>query len=240
MDFSCNTKWEVDMQLIFIHGSGGSGESFYYQTKYFTDSIAIDLPGHPEGSPCSTIDAYTNWLHDYIKAHDFSDVILAGHSLGGGICLNYALTFPGELKALILIGSGLKLRVHPMFLDAFKNAIDTPELFEEMIDPVYTLVPPQLAHTLKQRSIEIGPRVMLNDMQACDAFSIIGREKEITLPTLAICGADDLMTPPKYSQFMADTLPNAQAAIIDGGTHFVFAEKPDDVNQMIEDFIKKF
>ena len=226
------------MQLIFIHGSGSVGDSFHFQTTYFSHSIAPDLPGHPQGSPCSTIDDYTRWLHDYIEENHFHDVVLAGHSLGGGICLNYALTYPGELKALILIGSGLKLRVHPMFLDAFKNAIDTPEIFKDMTDPIFTLVDPPLAERLKQRVTEIGPGVMLNDMQACDRFSIMGREDELTLPILAVCGSDDMMTPPKYSHFMADRLPNAQAVIVNGGTHFVFAEKPDEVNQAIEKFLK--
>ena len=226
------------MQLIFIHGSGSVGESFHFQTTYFKNSIAPDLPGHPQGSPCSTIDDYTRWLHDYIKENDFHDVVLAGHSLGGGICLNYALSYPGELKALVLIGSGLKLRVHPMFLDAFKNAIKAPEIFKEMTDPIFTLVDPPLAERLKKRVTEIGPEVMLNDMQACDEFSIMGREEALTLPTLAVCGSDDMMTPPKYSHFMADRLPNAQAVIINGGTHFVFAEKPNEVNQVIEKFLK--
>jgi len=227
------------MQLIFIHGSGSTKESFHYQTEHFKASIALDLPGHPDGNLCSSIDGYTDWLHDYVKEKGLNDVILVGHSLGGGICLNYALKYPGELKGQILIGSGLKLRVHPMFLEAFEKAIAEPDIFGEMINPAYSLIDPKLAKGLKQRALENGPAAMLNDMQACDKFDILGREKEINLPTLAICGSDDVMTPPKYSHFVADNISDARMVIIDGGTHFVFAEKPKEVNQAIENFISE-
>ena len=116
------------MHLIFIHGSGGSKESWQHQTEYFTNSEAIDLPGHPDGAPFSTIDGYAKWLNGYINKNGYRDVVLAGHSLGGGIVLSYALQYPGELKGMILVGSGLRLRVHPMFLNTLEKAIDDPDL----------------------------------------------------------------------------------------------------------------
>jgi len=42
---------------------------------------------------------------------------------------------------------------------------------------------------------------------------------------------------PKYSTFLEERMPNAAVRIIDGGTHFVFAECPDEVNQAIGDFV---
>lgn len=225
------------MQLIFIHGSGSSKESFFYQTEHFKNSVALDLPGHPEGELCTTIDDYTVWLHDYIQKQGFTEVVLAGHSLGGGICLAYALKYPGELRGLILIGSGLRLRVHPTFLEALEKAINEPSVFEQMMEPAYTLIDPELTKILKRRSLENGPAAMLNDMRACDQFNIMGRESEINLPTLAICGSDDIMTPPKYSYFIAENISNATVVIIEDGTHFVYVEKPDEVNQAIDNFI---
>lgn len=50
-------------------------------------------------------------------------------------------------------------------------------------------------------------------------------------------GSDDEMTPPKYSHFLADRMPDARAVVVEGGTHFVFAEFPDRVNTAIEDFV---
>jgi len=228
------------MKLIFIHGSGGTGLSFRRQTEYFKGSIAPDLPGHPDGEPCAAMEGYAEWFRGIITCHGYRDVVLAGHSLGGGIALTYALAYPGELRGLILLGSGTRLRVLPAFLDILEKAKTDPALFDSMIDPMHAKIDPKLALALKERALETGPAVMLNDMRACDAFSIMGREKEITIPVLALCGSEDMMTPPKYSAYVADTFPSARAVIIEGGTHFVFAEQPGEVNREIETFLAGF
>jgi pimeloyl-ACP methyl ester carboxylesterase len=225
------------MKLIFIHGSGGSKESWHYQTRYFKDSEALDLPGHPVGELIDSIPGYVRWLKGYIDEKGYRDVILVGHSLGGGIVLEYGLTYPEDLQALILVGSGLRLRVHPFFLKAVEEAIVDPSRFGTFVDPSYERVDPELTKTLKRRAMENGPAAMLNDMRACDKFDIMDKAKDIKMPVLAICGTDDAMTPPKYSHFMEDKLPNARVNVIEGGTHFVFAEKPDEVNKAVETFI---
>jgi len=100
------------------------------------------------------------------------------------------------------------------------------------------LIDPELAAVINRRTEENGLPVMLNDLKACDQFDIMDRLGDIDLPLLAVCGTEDIMTPPKYSQYMVDHMKNAWAVIIEGGTHFVFAEKPEEVNEAIEGFIK--
>jgi pimeloyl-ACP methyl ester carboxylesterase len=46
------------------------------------------------------------------------------------------------------------------------------------------------------------------------------------------------MTPPKYTKYLVDRIEGARAVIISGATHMVFAEKPEEVNKAIEDFLK--
>jgi pimeloyl-ACP methyl ester carboxylesterase len=81
--------------------------------------------------------------------------------------------------------------------------------------------------------------VTLNDLRACDAFDIMDRVSGIRVPTLALCGSDDIMTPPKYSLYLAEKMPDARAVIVDGGTHMVFAEKPEAVNGAIQEFLQQ-
>lgn len=225
------------MQLVFIHGSGGSKEGFQHQTAYFENSEAIDLPGHPSGEICTTIEEYADWLHAYIQDRQYKDVVLAGHSLGGGIALAYALKYPESLKGAILLGSGLRLRVHPDFLKRLEEADANSEHFEKMISTFYQNLDPELCQILTKRAFENGPGVMFNDMRACDQFDVMGREEELSLPILAVCGTDDMMTPPKYSHFVEKNISSARAVLIEGGTHFAFAEKPDQVNSVIEGFL---
>jgi len=226
------------MQLIFIHGSGGSKESWFYQTQYFKGSLALDLPGHPQGNLIPTIDGYVEWLHKTIQNAGFRHLVLVGHSLGGGIALLYALKYPEEVKGIITVGSGARLRVHPMFLEALEKAIQDPSKFENAPNPAFDLIDPELASVLKRRSMENGPAATLNDMKACDQFDIMDRIAEINIPTLALCGDQDVMTPPKYSLYLAGHMPKAKALVIEGGTHMVYAEKPLEVNRAIDEFLQ--
>lgn len=46
------------------------------------------------------------------------------------------------------------------------------------------------------------------------------------------------MTPPKYSSYLTARIKGAKLTVIDGGTHYVFVEKPEAVNQVIEQFLE--
>jgi pimeloyl-ACP methyl ester carboxylesterase len=225
------------MQLIFIHGSGGSKESWLYQTQYFKGSVALDLPGHPLGELIDSIDGYVEWLYKTVQDAGYRQVVLVGHSLGGGIALLYALKYPQDLAGIITVGSGGRLRVHPAVLEALEKAIKDP-VSENPLKAAYDLIDPELASVLKRRLAENGPAAALNDMRACDQFDIMDQIAQINVPALALCGDQDVMTPPKYSQYLAGHLPNAKIAIVEGGTHMVFAEKPQEVNQAIESFLQ--
>ncbi len=225
------------MQLIFIHGGGGSKESWFYQTRYFKGSIALDLPGHPLGKLYPTIEGYVEWLHKTVQEAGYRQVVLVGHSLGGGIALLYALKYPQDLAGIITVGSGGRLRVHPLFLEALEKATKDSGS-ENPMNTAFDYIDPELASVLKRRLAENGPAAALNDMKACDRFDIMDQIAQINVPTLALCGDQDVMTPPKYSQYLADHMPDAKVVIIKGGTHMVFAEKPQEVNQAIEYFLQ--
>ena len=227
------------MKLIFIHGSGGCKESWNHQTQNFPGCEAIDLPGHPVGEPCSTIDAYVEWLHGYVNGKGYTDLVITGHSRGGGIALLYGLKYPENVKGLICVGSGGRLRVHPTFLDGLEKAIAASDNTQALTESTLSLIDPELAEIIASRMEENGLAVMLNDLRACDKFDIMDRLGDIGIPLLAVCGTEDIMTPPKYSQYLEANMNNARAVIIQGGTHFVFAEKPEAVNPVIEGFLKE-
>ena len=226
------------MKLVFIHGSGSTGLVWHYQTEHFPDSEAISLPGHPEGKPCTSIEDYADWLHQYILDQGYFEPILVGHSLGGAVVKTYALNYPEDVKGLVLIGTGARLRVRPEFLSAMEAGVDSPAVWlKDLVEPFYSRVASGLRETVINEVAEVGARVQLNDFRCCDKFDIMDKVHLIEAPTLVICGAEDEMTPVKYSQYLATKINGARLVIIDGGTHFVFMEKPEEVNRAIEEFM---
>ena len=130
------------MVLLFIHGAGGLSEEWICQTDYFNNSVAISLPGHYQGEPCSSIEGYVDWLRGYIRHQQYQDVILAGHSMGGAIALLYELRYPGQTKGLILIGTGARLRVLPAFLAQLEVMANDEDTWRRYVEDSYRLVAP--------------------------------------------------------------------------------------------------
>ena len=228
------------MKLVFIHGSGAVGEVWHYQKQQFKGADAPDLPGHPEGKLCTSIEEYSDWLHGYIQQQGYSDVVLAGHSLGGGIALQHAVKYPGDLKAIMLIGSGARLRVLPLIIEAIRSRLDDRQRWlNEMVIPLYATVDEKTRDLLLPKLAEVGPAPQLNDFMCCDKFDIMGKVGSITMPALAIVGDQDNMTPPKYAQYMVKNMPSCRLETIEGGTHLAFLEKPQQVNAAIEKFLKE-
>ena len=192
---------------------------------------------HPDGDLLPGIEANVAWLHGYIAEKGYKDLVIIGHSLGGGIALQYALDHGDELKGIVLLGSGARLRVHPDFLENLRKEIQNPTTTSAASRSSESLIEPELAALIERRRAENGPEAALCDMEACDKFDVMERLDEIKLPLLAVVGTDDVMTPPKYSQFLADRMGNARAVIIDGGTHMAYAEKPAEVNDAIDSIL---
>lgn len=226
------------MQLVFIHGSGAIGEVWHYQKQQFQGADTPDLPGHPDGKLCTSIEEYSDWLHGYIQQKGYRDVVLAGHSLGGGITLQHAVKYPGDLKAIILVGSGARLRVLPLIIEAIKGKLDDRQgWLDQMVVPLYATVDEATRNLLMPKLAKVGPAPQLNDFLCCDKFDIMEKIGSVTMPVLAIVGDQDNMTPPKYAQYMAKNMPSCRLEIIEGGTHLAFLEKPQKVNAAIEKFL---
>ena len=228
------------MKLVFIHGSGACGDVWMLQKQHFSDADTPDLPGHPNGAICTSMEAYSDWLHGYFQDKGYTDVVMAGHSLGGGIALMHAIKYPKDLKGIILIGSGARLRVLPMIFEVVEGKLgDTQAWISEVLEPLHGTVDEKIRGAIMPRLAEVGPAAQLNDFRCCDKFDIMDKVGQIKLPTLCVVGDQDNMTPPKYSQYLAGKMPDCRVSIIEGGTHLAFLEKPVEVNRAIESFLKQ-
>ena len=196
------------MKLVFVHGSGGTGRVWRYQSEHFAGSLAVTLPGRPDGEPRGSMEEVARWLHGELRREEGAPFVLVGHSLGGGVVLQYALDHPDEVAGLVFIGSGARLRVNPATLDALEKR---PEVFRKIIDDFFAKARPEFAEELIELSTAVGPAVFLADLRVCDRFDVIERLGEVEVPVLAIVGSEDALTPPKYSTFLEERMPNASA-----------------------------
>lgn len=225
------------MKLLFIPGAACGRKAWLCQTQYFTGSEAVSLPGHPEGKPCSSVAGYAAWLRDYIHERRYQDIVLAGHSMGGAVAQRYVLDYGDGVKALVLIGTGARLRIRPELLEAVRGMVAGRLKWRDYVEERHSTTVPEVRQALIEERMRIDPAVMLNDLLACDKFDVMDRVRAIKLPTLVISGLEDELTPVKYAHYLVSQIEGAREVIVPGATHWVLTERPKEVNQAIESFL---
>jgi pimeloyl-ACP methyl ester carboxylesterase len=97
--------------IVMIHGNAGSAEDFDFKRLGLLcrdhRMIAVDRPGHgksdrPDDS-AATLLYQTRLLHEALSQLGVTRPVLIGHSWGGALALAYAVDYPQELSAIVLI-----------------------------------------------------------------------------------------------------------------------------------------
>jgi pimeloyl-ACP methyl ester carboxylesterase len=228
--------------LLLLHGAGGTHMHWPASLRRLPDwaVYALDLPGHGKssGPGRDSIAGYRDVVYGFVQALELERVVLAGHSMGGAIVQEFALHYPGRLAGIVLVGTGARLRVAPAILDGIRS--DFPATACTIAEWVHdTHVPEQLKRLYVQRTLENDPQVMYGDFYACDQFDRRADAARIAAPALVICGRNDVMTPPKFSESLAHSLPNARLELIPNAGHMVALEAPEEVTAAVVGFLRE-
>ncbi|MFH1756792.1 MAG: alpha/beta hydrolase [Pseudomonadota bacterium] len=232
-----------DSRILFIHGGGGNASLWPKVMEELAkeyEPLAVSLPGHGEswGEGMNSIAAYREFLKDFFDALGLEKVILAGHSMGGGILLDFALRYPEKLKGIVLIGTGARLRVLPEALEILRKMAEG--LMEPKFEPwafAENASPEVIAEGEKEWA-KTPPQVRYHDMMACDKFDFMAEIEKIHLPALIVCGRQDRLTPVKYSEFLNKRISGSRMEIIEGAGHMLMLEAPQRLSKGIHNFIR--
>ncbi|MEW6661777.1 MAG: alpha/beta fold hydrolase [Bacillota bacterium] len=227
--------------VVLVHGAGGSSSRWRYQVKALANihsPVALDLPGHglSGGQPCDQVFLYREWVKQFVDVLGLKKIVLAGHSMGGAIALDFALTYQSYLEGLILVSTGARLRVDPARLESYQKGEYRVEWARMSYSPA---APPELVEKGVQETLTADPAVRYADFLACDRFDAMSRLSDISRPTLVICGRDDVATPVKFSQHLAEKIPGARLVLLPRAAHMVMLEKPQEVNEAILEFLQE-
>ncbi|GJM16639.1 MAG: alpha/beta hydrolase [Thermodesulfobacteriota bacterium] len=232
--------------LLFVHGAGQRAYTWRFQEDLFRNHpkfnyIALNLPGRAgsEGEGLNTLEEYKNFLLELISTLELNNIILVGHSMGGGIAMLVAIEHPELLKALVLVATSAKLSVARETLEKVR---DNYEEFYK-ISPTRAFAeesPDSLKQEYQKGLIDTGSEVCYGDLIACNEFDITKEVEKIHLPTLIISADKDIMTPAKYGEFLHQKIYGSEFHVIKGSGHFVMQEKAHEFNTILEDFLNDF
>ena len=152
------------------------------------------------------MDAYAAWVVDFMKEIRLDRFLLSpGTRWGGAIALQAALGTKG-LEALVLLGTGARLRISPCDLRGDRRAL--PEFAPELcrMDDVDRPRPTCSARTSPRMSPPRGRDLPLRFPRVQNGFDVMNRLDAIRVPTLVII-ATTTASPAKYGEYLAANIP---------------------------------
>lgn len=236
--------------LVFCHGFTTTSEFWREQLDVFAQDyrvLAINLPGHgispaPQGRTY-TMDAYVRDLEQVFLEMALEDAVLVGLSMGGTVAQHFALRNPEMLRALVLVGATPHGLGPDVDANNVLNAIASHGIARASQDVIERSFGPNASPDL----IAFAKNEVLKTPQFVAEQAIVSLNKSdtrqllpsIDLPTLVVCGEEDIITPPKESRVLAESIPDAQLCVIPDAGHFPMLEKPAAFNSALRTFLNE-
>ena len=187
--------------------------------------VICELPGHGAVPGPFSLDAATEAVADAIDAAE-SPVVLCGISLGATVAALACLARPEGVRKLILSGGV----AHPPPALAVQRAVAKVLPLSLLARIAAAQQGPDGAADMRA----LGKPAYLTALRELARTDLRPRLREISAPTLVVCGERDRVNLP-LSRELADGIANAELRIIPGAGHLWNLEQPDVFTLLLRD-----
>jgi pimeloyl-ACP methyl ester carboxylesterase len=255
--------------ILLIHGIGDNSTTWEtVQAKLaqrFT-VIAPDLLGHGKSDKPRadySVAAYANGMRDLLSVLDIENVTVVGHSLGGGVAMQFAYQFPQLVDRLILVGAGgvtkdvnVALRIASLPMGTEALAVLRLPMVLPALEVVGRIGGALFGSTGLGRDLPDVLRILsdLPEPTASAAFArtlravVDWRGQVVTMldrcyltesvPVQLIWGSRDSVIPVSHARMAHAAMPGARLEVFEGSGHFPFHDDPDRFVEIVEKFIE--
>jgi pimeloyl-ACP methyl ester carboxylesterase len=232
--------------LLCVHGSGG--ESALWKSQFrIADRypvVALDLSGHGESDDVDAdagFGALSAYADDVIAvAEDVDADVLVGSSLGGAVVLHLLLERDFDPAAAVFAGTGARLPVLSDLLSWLENDFERAIEFLHQPGRLFADPDERLVEVSAASMHDAGQAVTLRDFRTCHEFDVRDRLDEIAVPTLAIVGENDQLTPRWYHETIVDDVQHGELATVEGAAHLAMLEAPDAFNRALTTYLAEY
>lgn len=252
--------------VLLVHGIAGSSATWSRVMPDLAQHhtvIAPDLLGHGESAKPRgdySLGAYASGIRDLLAVLGHERATIVGHSLGGGVAMQFAYQFPQICERLVLVASGgLGKEVNP-FLRAVSlpgSEYVLPLLLHRSLHDALGTVGGWFGR-LGLRGGEIAQEVWrsytaLTEVHGQMAFvhtirSVIDvRGQRVSardrlylaaeVPTLIVWGDRDRIIPVSHAHHTHELIPGSRLVVVEGAGHFLPVEQPAAFLAALEDFL---
>jgi pimeloyl-ACP methyl ester carboxylesterase len=232
--------------LVVIHGGLGDASTWLENVSMLADNYTVyvpDLPGFGASQllECEhDISAFTGFVEDFTDILGLDRFNLMGHSIGGGVALNYALKFPGRVKKLVLVSSlclGREIAPWVKMMSVPARAIGSAmksltKATRWMIDTL--MLPVKLVRPFSRAMVNLGSNITTLKEQTLVLTNLLAG---LTVPTLVVWGARDEVVPVKHAYSAAEVIPDCQLRVFANRGHNVHRDEMDKFSNLLTGFL---
>jgi 3-oxoadipate enol-lactonase len=166
---------------------------------------------------------------------------LVGLSIGGAVAMSAALRAPERIERLALCSTAATFGPPEQWAERAATVRSdgvgavTPATLERWLTPE---APPELRERLERMLLATPREGYAACAEALGGYDVRGRLGALSMPALAIAGADDPTTPPDVMQAVVDEIPGARLQVIEGARHISNVERPDAFNRALTAFLR--
>lgn len=236
--------------IIFLQGSGLDHTFWGLHSRFFAFRnyavLVPDLPGHTnsEGPALTSIEAIADWLAEVVATLAIDNISIVAHSQGCLNALEFVSRYPGKVRSVSFIASGLATPVNPGLIDAAEN--DPESAVAMMLSWGFGHAGHFHQGPIPGNSMVAGGRKVMGgnpnglafDLKACDAYKN-GKKAAtgITVPHQVILAGSDRMAPRKAGMELVNSLAEPELHIIQKSGHMVPIEAPNECRLLLKSFI---
>lgn len=199
--------------------------------------ISPNFPGYgrSDGKIEGRIEAYGDFVAEFLDALGLEKVDLLGNGFGGFVAQSVALHHPGRIDRLMLVDTapafpdpakiplrGLQAKV---LADGMSGVLDVAML--RMFPPAYIEAAPEVIAERRAALAKADPTLFANACGALVALDHVPHLGKITHRTLVLVGLEDQTTPPALSRQLAAGIPGATLVELPGVGHCPQVQSPD-------------
>ena len=178
-------------------------------------------------------------------ARGVSQPVVCGLSVGGQIALGLAQRRPDLVRTLILSDTAHKIGTAETW-NARITAVESggiesigDAVMERWFSPEYRRDQPAALKVWRNMLVRTPVDGYTGTCAALRESDLTAAARGIAVPTLCLCGALDLATPPELVRSMAEIIPGARFNLIPCAGHLPGIEFPDLVADLIADFARE-
>jgi 3-oxoadipate enol-lactonase len=234
--------------IVLVHGLGGTGTDIWKKhiAPLASDYrvVAYDLRGSGRSEVTAgpyTVELLADDLAGIVDALGLGQVAVVGHSMGGGIALQYAATRPERVRAVVGAGAvaelpeqgkeGMRARAETVERDGMAAVAET--VATNGLAPSFREAHPEEFQELVSLLASNRPEGYAAQCRALVEMAVTERFAQVAAPVLLVCGELDQASPPAMNEANAARLRSARVLELPDCAHIVPWEKPAELLEAI-------